>query len=286
LAGETTVQEKLLPGETRTFEQLREQYEIEKELANRIRQSPRGERAALYAEVYGELFRRVPHHPQWTKQNTSRRERAVAEQMAVLAPYLKSGLTFLEAGAGDCAVSLRAAQIVRQVYAVEVSGDLLGRAPAPENFRLVLTQGCDIALPDDSVDLVYSYQLMEHIHPEDALDQLAEIKRILRPGGRYLCVTPNRLSGPHDISWYFDDAATGLHLKEYSIGDLASLFRKAGFRRVEVDRRFRSRRFRLPVAPLALLERGIEALPRTFRRRLVQSRAVAFLLNVSVLATK
>jgi hypothetical protein len=51
----------------RTAEELRQHYEIEKELATRLRNSSRGERAAMYTQVYDELFRRVPKHPQWTQ---------------------------------------------------------------------------------------------------------------------------------------------------------------------------------------------------------------------------
>jgi hypothetical protein len=42
-------------------------------------------------------------------------------------------------------------------------------------------------------------------------------------------VTPNRLLGPHDISRHFDDVATGLHLREYSVTEAARLLRRAGF---------------------------------------------------------
>jgi hypothetical protein len=31
---------------------------------------------------------------------------------------------------------------------------------------------------------------MEHLHPEDAFEQLRNIIRALAPGGRYVCITP------------------------------------------------------------------------------------------------
>jgi hypothetical protein len=64
--------------------------------------------------------------------------------------------------------------------------------------------------------VAYSYQLMEHLHPGDALEQLVNIYQALKRDSVYCCVTPNRISGPHDISVYFDTVAQGLHLKEYS----------------------------------------------------------------------
>jgi len=50
--------------------------------------------------------------------------------------------------------------------------------------------------------------------------------------GIYICVTPNRLSGPHDISKYFDVTATRFHLKEYTNTELSDLFKEAGFLKV------------------------------------------------------
>jgi SAM-dependent methyltransferase len=270
----------------RTPEQIREHYEIEKELANRLRNAPRSERASLYAAVYDELFRRVPHHPQWTKQNNGSREKDIAAQVRLLRPYLTPGSTFLEVGAGDCMLSRTMAALVSQSYAVDVSSKLLGDAPVPANFRLVLSGGCDITLPDESVDLAYSYQLMEHIHPDDAADQVHEILRVLKPGGRYLCITPSRLSGPHDISIHFDTVATGFHLKEYSIGDLADLFKQAGFERVMAGRQLSARAWRVPVGPLRLIEQAVGMLPPRLRQRVCRTRLMGHLLNVTVIAFK
>jgi hypothetical protein len=52
----------------RTAEQIREHYEIEKQLASRLRMAGKAERRTLYAALYDELYRRVPHHPQLTKK--------------------------------------------------------------------------------------------------------------------------------------------------------------------------------------------------------------------------
>ena len=73
---------------------------------------------------------------------------------------------------------------------------------------------------------------MEHLHPDDACNQLNNIYSVLKSGGKYICITPNSFYGPHDISKYFDDVATGFHLKEYTITELSKLFREAGFSRV------------------------------------------------------
>jgi hypothetical protein len=138
-------------------------------------------------------------------------------------------------------------------------------------------------VPPDSVQLAYSHQLMEHLHPDDAVDQLTAIYRALAPGGRYVCVTPNRLCGPHDISTYFDETPTGFHLREYTSGEMAALFRKVGFARVQVILGWGGHALPglLPLWPVAWLEAGLERLPRAIRRS-----AARALLAVRLVATK
>ena len=92
------------------------------------------------------------------------------------------------------------------------------RSPLPHGgvkIHVVLSDGVSVEVPAASVTLAYSNQLMEHLHPDDALVQLRNIVRALAPGGLYVR-HPNRLTGPHDISMYFDRVATGFHLKEYT----------------------------------------------------------------------
>lgn len=277
---------RLHPAEKRTLGQLRQHYEVERELGKRLREASRTEREQLYSQVYDELFRRVPDHPQWTKRGTSRREIVLASQMRLLEPHLTSAMSFLELGAGDCALSLRVAPLVRKVYALEVSEELTRGTRGPENFYLLLSDGHGVPLPDDSIDFAYSFQLIEHVHPDDVTDQLREIYRVLKPGGLYLCVTPNRLSGPHDISRYFDREATGLHLKEYSLGDLVKLYRAAGFSQVRAERIIKSRRLTLPALPILAVERALELLPWVVRTPLTRSYFFSRLLDVSVLGRK
>jgi predicted SAM-dependent methyltransferase len=110
----------------------------------------------------------------------------------------------------------------------------------------VLSDGVSVPVPPGSVNVAYSYQLMEHLHPEDAFEQLENIYAALAPGGLYICITPNRLSGPHDISYYFDNEATGFHLKEYTTWELSRLFKRAGFSQTSAYVGFRDKRAGVP----------------------------------------
>jgi SAM-dependent methyltransferase len=273
----------------RTSEQIREHYVVERELADRLRTAPRGERAALYGAVYDELFRRLPHHPQLLAQGASlaeRRRKSVEHQWRFARRFIPRDGVFLEIGAGDCALSIRAAGIAQRVYAIDVSDELTRRVALPANVELRLTDGAAVPAPSGAVHVAFSNQLMEHLHPEDALEQLRDIQRTLVPGGVYLCITPNRLTGPHDISGHFDEQATGLHLREYSARELRTLFREAGFREVRFFAGARGRYVRVPYALVALAEAALEPLPRRARRAIGALAPVRALLGVRVAGVK
>jgi len=155
---------------------------------------------------------------------------------------------------------------------------------APENFSFALSDGTSIPVPSGSVDVAYSNQLMEHLHPDDALEQLANVHRALKPGSVYYCITPSRISGPHDISVYFDSVARGLHLKEYSYRELTDLFRRAGFRRVA----YRVPRLggAVPRPLLFALEALLEGIRGPWRPTLCQNAFASRLLGIHALAYK
>lgn len=280
----------LAGGEPRSAAQLREHYLIEKELADRLRNAPREARPSLYTQVYDELFRRVTHHPQLRArrqlQDAGRRLRKVEQQLRVLRPHLRPNETFLEIGAGDCSLSLRAAAFAGKVYAVEVSEQITSGLRPPKNFELRLTAGARVPVADGAAHFAFSDQLMEHLHPEDAADQIREIHRALASGGKYLCITPNRLYGPRDISAHFDDVATGLHLKEYSASELRRLFLDNGFSVVRFYAGARGFFVRFPYPVIAAMERALEALPRRWRRRLADCGPLRAILGVRALAIK
>ena len=266
---------------------LDEHYRIERELADRLRNASREERSTLYAAVYDELFRRLPAHPQLaSKQDPAARAAEVASQMAALRRFLTPRTTLLEIGAGDCALSLAAAPQVQRAIALDVSANITQGVAAPTNFSLLLSDGRGIPVPAGSIDVAYSNQLMEHLHPDDAREQLSSIVDALAPGGVYLCITPNRISGPHDVSRAFDDQATGFHLKEYTAGELARLFRDAGFSRVWAMMGARRRLAAMPVAALGALENVLDVLPAPMRRAVARRTPCRQLLEIRLVGQK
>lgn len=267
----------------------RDHYLVERDLADRLRRAPRPERLRLYRDVYDELFRRVPDHPQLVARDDAeaheRRRRAVDWHLALLRHALRPETVFMEVGAGDCALSLRIAPSVARVYALDVSLEVISSASAA-NLEVVLSDGIAVPVPEGSVDVAFSDQLMEHLHPDDAAEQLAAIQRSLAPGGRYFCITPNRLYGPCDVSRHFDDVPRGLHLKEYCAGELRRLMLHTGFRHVRFYSGARGLYCRTPYPLLQGCESVLRLLPARARRRIAGMAPMRAFLGLYVEAFK
>lgn len=87
--------------------------------------------------------------------------------------------------------------------------------------RLLQADVCALPLVDESLDVVVSANLLEHV-PDDRR-ALAEIARVLRPGARAAIVVP---AGPGTYDYY--DRFLG-HERRYGRGELAAKAREAGF---------------------------------------------------------
>jgi SAM-dependent methyltransferase len=274
----------------RTEQQLREHYLVEVELGNRLKNASQAERRRLYAEVYNELYARVPHHPSLIREeDPDLVARRTGDRFAQIAGLLKNSDDFLEVGAGDCRLAIRAAETVRSVTVVEVSEEtgLKHLTGLPVNFHSILSDGVNVTVANPGeYTVAYSGDVIEHLHPDDVVEQLRDIYRALAPGGIYICVTPHRYEGPTDISKYFDDEPKGLHLKEYTNGELATLFRNAGFRRVRCRVLLRKHGFQCPVWPIACCERLMSVLPHRWRRWLALRLPLRPLLRICIVGTK
>ena len=67
-----------------------------------------------------------------------------------------SGVVYLEVGPGDCALAFEVAKHVNKVIAVDVSETITKSAHTPENFELIISDGCSIPVQPGSIDVVYS----------------------------------------------------------------------------------------------------------------------------------
>ncbi len=126
----------------------------------------------------------------------------------------------------------------RPVYAVDLEAERLARVAARFPWVETLLRSADSVpeIADGSLDVVCSTMVMEHVLDERAY--LAEIRRLLRPGGRAYVTTVFKREG----AWYFrkrdgESVLDTSHLREYT--DLASfraLLEEAGLRALALER--------------------------------------------------
>ena len=228
-----TMNEKVSPEEKAA--RLRRHYELEKSLARRILESRKAERSGVYLQAYNTLFREIHWHPS-LRLSEEERDRLVGEKLRLFGPMVGSGHDVLEIGCGRGDLIGRLAGRNRRCVGVDVSEvALASRRASAENLELRVMEACHLDFPAASFHVVLSSQVVEHLHPEDLPEHLNEVLRVLRPGGRYVFDTPNRLVGPHDVSKYFDPVATGFHLKEWSYHDILPLLERTGFRGIRTQ---------------------------------------------------
>ncbi len=271
----------------RTPDQIKEHYEIEKELARRLKTASAQERRLLYTSLYNELFRRVKHHPQLRiKQSPQLTQQAVRHKLNLIARFLPKTKTFMEIGPGDCALALKMAELGQSVYAVDVSDEITKEIIQPKNFKLYISDGSSIPVSSNTIDIAYSNQLMEHLHPDDAYRQLRNIYAALNVTGKYICITPNRYCGPSDISKYFDNIATGLHLKEYTLGELSNLFKEVGFSRVMLYAGGRGSYIRFPLQLGRLCEIILSKFPLKIAKTIACCFPLKAILGINIIGVK
>jgi ubiquinone/menaquinone biosynthesis C-methylase UbiE len=275
----------------RTPDRIIAHYALERTVADELRNSTRAERdAGLYQSAYDRLLNGLPDHPRKTLHSgdrAARMQKYVERQAAMLAREVSADDVFMELGGGDCRVALLVAPRVAKSIVVDVSDALAPETVTATNFEFVKSFGIEIPLPSESVTFIYSNQLMEHLHPEDAMEQLREVFRVLKPGGRYLCRTPSRITGPHDVSMFFSDVAQGMHLKEYSYKELHAALKQAGFARLRVwiaPRAFRA--FTLPQFAAEWIEACFAAVPQRFHTKVCRSKVARALLGITMMAEK
>lgn len=104
--------------------------------------------------------------------------------------------------------------------------------------RYIVADARFLPLPQDAVDSVYSYSVLQHFSYEDAGAAIAEMGRVLKRGGFAKVQMPTRFGVRclyHQARRTFR-AATGFEVRYWTLGALAEVFeRHVGPARFEVD---------------------------------------------------
>jgi len=257
---------KKLPKD-RTFEQIRNHYEVEKAIATRLKKATREERRIIYRMMYDELFRQVPDHPR-LKQREEPRLTAIANQnkLRLIERFINKSTVFVEFGPGDCRFAMSLCNRVRRVYGVDISDQRGQFGNVPDNFDLIIYDGYNLPMEGNSTDVVFSDQLIEHLHPEDTEFHFQQVRNILRPQGVYVFRTPHRFSGPHDVSRYFSDEPEGFHLKEWTFGQIAEILRQLKYSSWSGYKYTKRKLVKKPFVYFIIIEYVLGILPKRLRK--------------------
>ncbi|BEK93965.1 class I SAM-dependent methyltransferase [Nocardia seriolae] len=135
-----------------------------------------------------------------------------------------AGQVVLEAGSGEGYGANMIAGVAAPVTGLDYDDSAVAhvRAKYP---RVEMVQGnlAELPLADASVDIVVNFQVIEHLWDQSQF--LRECLRVLRPGGKLLISTPNRIT----FSPGRDTPLNPFHTRELNAAEMTELLAEAGF---------------------------------------------------------
>jgi ubiquinone/menaquinone biosynthesis C-methylase UbiE len=164
-----------------------------------------------------------------------------ASRRAFLLEHVRPGQSVLDLGAGDGAFAAEMARAGCSVVAVDVAEEALRRARARVAGldARVAVEGEPLPLEEDSVDVVWAGEVLEHV--ADVVGLLAEVRRVLRWGGTLLVTTPYHgrvmllalALRARATDEHFDPRAD--HLRFFTARTFHAVLSDAGFADVEIE---------------------------------------------------
>lgn len=257
---------------------------LEKQLGNELRNSSANDRKVLYQKLYNKLFSTFPEIA--TNLDSSEHDR-IAWQMKLIKRLYDKDKIFLEIGAGDCLLSKQLAKYFKKIVAYEVASSIPFIENKPDNLEIRIFNGVDMNEAKESVDIIYSNQVFEHLHTDDVPQILSAYHSFLKEKGQLVVITPHRLTGPHDISRYFTDDAQGFHMKEYSYKDMKTVLKKGGFKNIKGYVGYSKWGYvGLNINLLIFAEKVYSIFPKAFRRKVRGNSLIFNFFGLKIMATK
>ncbi|HWM54740.1 MAG TPA: methyltransferase domain-containing protein [Solirubrobacterales bacterium] len=148
-------------------------------------------------------------------------------------------------GTGTFAIALAASRPDARVTGIDGDPEILARARAKAGADAVEWRdglAGELSLADDSVDVVTMSLVLHHLLPVQKREALAEIGRVLKPGGSFHLAD---WGPPHDplmsAIFYVSQAIDGFQrTAEHRAGRVPALLRDAGFGEAERYERLRT----------------------------------------------
>ncbi len=165
-----------------------------------------------YKSVWDEAARANAQDAILTGAEGERFESAGRGDADVVARFLPEGAVVLDIGCGIGRIERYLAPRVREMWAVDVSSEMLRRArerlAGLPNVHLREVGNRDFlsSFGENRFDLVFSFLVLQHIEKEDAFLYIRDAFRVLRPGGTFLTQFPDLLSAVYSRA-FLDGAA-------------------------------------------------------------------------------
>jgi 2-polyprenyl-3-methyl-5-hydroxy-6-metoxy-1,4-benzoquinol methylase len=115
-------------------------------------------------------------------------------RVRMLASHLCAGMEVLELGCGTAYLTRELAPTGASITAIDISPDLLElarRECSAANVHFEIQNAYDLTFPDASFDSVVGSSVLHHLEIDSAL---AQVYRVLRPGGTIRFTEPNMLN--------------------------------------------------------------------------------------------
>jgi ubiquinone/menaquinone biosynthesis C-methylase UbiE len=139
------------------------------------------------------------------------------------AQALCSGRTVLDVACGEGYGSALLAKAAQSVVGVDISQDAVDHATRNyagyTNLRFVQGSATHIPMNDASVDVVVSFETLEHLAEQE--EMLAELRRVLKPTGLLVISSPNKKVYSDDR-----DYANEFHVKELYFDEFDALLHR------------------------------------------------------------
>ena len=268
------------------LERARAQFEYEREHRGRILSAAKGDaRSRAFNEAYDGLYAGMASGD-FLDQETEPQRKAT-QKLKLLRRFFRPDSRVAEFGPGNFHLARAVAPMVASLTLIDVA-EPDASVQLPENCTFYKGDGISLPqdLPRSGFDLIWSAHVVEHIHPEDVHEHLVNVRAALNDGGSYIIFTPNRFSGPHDISKRFSDVAQGLHLKEYTVSEMRNALQKAGFKKIDAFAGGKGVYLHVPLWLPLLTEWKLHFLPTSIRRRIASLLPIKAILGIVIVGTK
>lgn len=131
-----------------------------------------------------------------------------------------AGKDVLDVASGEGYGSAAMARVARSVVGVDISQEAVEHARTKyagiANLRFEQGSAAALPLPDNCVDVVVSFETLEHLHEQE--EMIAEIRRVLRPEGCLILSSPNRKVYSEKAGHHNE-----FHVRELDMAELSEL---------------------------------------------------------------